>query len=240
MLKVQEKLLAYGFGVTFVVTMLVLAILYPTPSAFQYNVFKTVLAIAAAGVASMIPGFLSVQIASWIRAGGALGVFAVVFFYNPAALLKGGDTASNPFGQPPIPFGTGWVFVGYCNEDERLYVEGPYAAVAFRPGANDRGAIIPMVGDILLVKKARHVLIANYKTEGVTNQMTSPPLIHDPLTEADETGVVVAVGSFLIVRDVEVSGYPGRPVSIWCRIAVCDSGNDQCAAAVREASRHHA
>jgi hypothetical protein len=34
----------------------------------------------------MIPGFLSVQVSTWLRAGGALAVFVIVYFYSPAAL----------------------------------------------------------------------------------------------------------------------------------------------------------
>ncbi|MEX1034275.1 MAG: hypothetical protein WDZ30_13000 [Cellvibrionaceae bacterium] len=67
--------------------MLVIALVTPEPSVFQYRVFQTVLSLAVAGVAAMIPGFLQVNISGWIRAGGALGVFAVVYFYSPADLV---------------------------------------------------------------------------------------------------------------------------------------------------------
>ena len=62
--KAQERLAAYAFGVTFVSIMLAVAIAIPYPSPFQYEVFKIVLALAAAGVAAFIPGFLTVTIAS--------------------------------------------------------------------------------------------------------------------------------------------------------------------------------
>ncbi|MGH9762609.1 MAG: hypothetical protein ACREAC_17450, partial [Blastocatellia bacterium] len=87
MSKKAEKLLAFGFGVVFVVTMLILAIAFPSPTAFQYMVFRIVLALATAGVAVMIPGFIEVNISTWLRAGGALAVFVVVYFYNPASLI---------------------------------------------------------------------------------------------------------------------------------------------------------
>ncbi|MEL4896689.1 hypothetical protein [Crocosphaera sp. Alani8] len=32
----------------------------------------------------MIPGFLELNIAKWLRAGGALAIFVIVYFYNPA------------------------------------------------------------------------------------------------------------------------------------------------------------
>lgn len=85
--KRMQQIAAFGFGVVFVSILLILAISFSNPTPFQYLVFKTVLSLAAAGIAAMIPGFLQVNIATWLRAGGALAVFVVVYFYNPAQLL---------------------------------------------------------------------------------------------------------------------------------------------------------
>jgi len=82
-----QQLIAFGFGGVFVVTLLIIAVFFSRPTAFQYVVFKTVLALAAAGVAAMIPGFLELVISTWLRAGGALAVFIIVYFYNPARLI---------------------------------------------------------------------------------------------------------------------------------------------------------
>jgi hypothetical protein len=82
-----QKIVAFGFGVVFVISLLVLAVFFPAPTSFQYLVFRTVLSLAAAGIASMIPGFLEINISAWLRAGGALAVFAVVYFNNPAQLV---------------------------------------------------------------------------------------------------------------------------------------------------------
>ena len=83
-----QQLLAFTFGVVFVLALLLLAFLIKEPTPFQYTTFRVVLALAAAGVAAMIPGFIHVSVADWLRAGGALAVFVVVFFNNPAALGK--------------------------------------------------------------------------------------------------------------------------------------------------------
>jgi hypothetical protein len=88
MRKTDEKKLAYIFGVVFVVMLLAVALFVPNPTAFQYTVFRIVLALAAAGVAAMIPGFLEVTISTWLRAGGALAIFVIVYFYAPAALAQ--------------------------------------------------------------------------------------------------------------------------------------------------------
>jgi 8-oxo-dGTP pyrophosphatase MutT (NUDIX family) len=86
----SQIIIAFIFGATFVVALLVLAIVFPKPTPFQYGVFKITLSLAAAGVAAMIPGFIHLEvnpnIGLVIRAGGALAVFVIVFFFNPAQL----------------------------------------------------------------------------------------------------------------------------------------------------------
>ncbi|NOI27765.1 hypothetical protein [Vibrio coralliilyticus] len=97
MKKQTEKLLVYIFGVTFVVAILSLAVFIPNPTPFRYEVFKIVLALATAGVAAFIPGFIDVKVGDWVRAGGAIAVFVIVFFFSPAKL------AVDPV--PPITVG---------------------------------------------------------------------------------------------------------------------------------------
>ena len=86
MQKPSERIVAFVFGVVFVLIILALAIWKPNPSSFQYTVFRIVLALAAAGVAAMLPGFVEFTIPGWIRAGGALAVFLIVYFYSPVAM----------------------------------------------------------------------------------------------------------------------------------------------------------
>ena len=101
MSKRLQQLLAFLFGIIFVIALLALALFVPDPTPFQYIVFRVVLALAAAGVAAMIPGFLQVEIGAWLRAGGALAVFVVVYFYNPAALVTA-ETKPDPTAFFPI------------------------------------------------------------------------------------------------------------------------------------------
>lgn len=95
--KQTEKRIAYIFGLVFIVALLILAIIFPEPTAFQYVVFRLVLSLAAAGCASMIPGFIEVEISTIIRAGGALAVFVLVYFYNPASLILDKTAGENPW-----------------------------------------------------------------------------------------------------------------------------------------------
>lgn len=87
-----QVIIAFIFGVLFIVAMLVLAIKFPKPTIFQYNIFRVVFALAGAGVAAMTPGFINLEaspsVGLLIRAGGALAVFVIIFFFNPAQLKK--------------------------------------------------------------------------------------------------------------------------------------------------------
>ncbi len=86
----EQVIVAFIFGVAFFVALIVLAMKFPHPTLFQYNVFRIILAIAAAGFAAMIPGFINLEFKPvsemLIRAGGAIAVFVIVFFFNPAQL----------------------------------------------------------------------------------------------------------------------------------------------------------
>lgn len=127
-----------------------------------------------------------------------------------------------------IPFETGWIFVGYAERGNDVYTEGPYARVAYRPTSGERGDILPEIGDVLIVRKERRVIIAGFRRSELTNQMESPGLLLAVVSDNDETGVVLPKDSLLLVRDVEISGYEGRDVSIWCRVADCEDNIDSC------------
>jgi len=85
--RLGPRIAVFTFGVAFVITLLVLAARFPHPTPFQYAVFKSVLALAAAGIAAFIPGFLDVKVSTFLAAGGAFAVFAVVYFFSPAKLV---------------------------------------------------------------------------------------------------------------------------------------------------------
>lgn len=78
---------AFAFGVIFLGVILLIAIKIPQPSEFQIFVFRITVALAGAGVAAIIPGFLFVGVKGIVRAGGALAVFLIVYWFNPPALV---------------------------------------------------------------------------------------------------------------------------------------------------------
>jgi hypothetical protein len=86
MSKTAQSILSFVFGVCFVTALLIISFFFPSPSDFQYTVFRIILALAAGGVVAAFPGFIEVKLGKWLRAGGALAVFVLVYFYSPAAI----------------------------------------------------------------------------------------------------------------------------------------------------------
>jgi hypothetical protein len=84
----MSLILAFTFGVIFVAALFVFALFVPNPTIQQFEIVRIILALAAGGVAAIIPGFLNLQLGAGthltLRAGGALAVFAIVYFYSPA------------------------------------------------------------------------------------------------------------------------------------------------------------
>lgn len=81
-----EIIVAIAFGIVFVVVMLGFSVKFPNPTPSQYAVFKTVLALAAAGVGAVLPGVLNLELPlpkGVLRASGAVVLFVVVFFFTP-------------------------------------------------------------------------------------------------------------------------------------------------------------
>ena len=82
-----QRLIAFAFGVMFVIVMLVIVIWIPRPTETQWFVFRVVLALAAGGVGALIPGLINVQAGPYVRAGGALALFVLVYWFNPPKLV---------------------------------------------------------------------------------------------------------------------------------------------------------
>jgi Protein of unknown function (DUF4019) len=80
-----EIVAAFCFGVVFLTTILTTALFKPDPTPYQYTVFRIILALAAAGIGAILPGFFEIK-NKIISAGGALALFLVVFYGAPAAL----------------------------------------------------------------------------------------------------------------------------------------------------------
>ncbi len=83
-----EMVLAFVFGVIAIGVVLWLAFRSNAISEQQFEILRILIALAGGGVAAVIPGFLDVSIKPTaklaLRAGGALAVFVVLYFWSPA------------------------------------------------------------------------------------------------------------------------------------------------------------
>lgn len=129
-----QLIIAFSFGLVFLLGMVYIAFVCPNPTPFQYTIFRAVLALAAAGIASMVPGFLTIEwsVPSWIvRAGGALGVGLLVYLVNPAELL--GERSKQDVTKPSqavVQTSSPWIsgvvesHSGASLSNAKVYVEG--------------------------------------------------------------------------------------------------------------------
>jgi hypothetical protein len=96
-----DKILAFVFGVFFVSILLVIARSDRQPSPIGILIYRVVLALAAAGIGAVIPGMIDVNISPVIRAGGAIALFVIVYWFKPADLVAGPrNAAEEPAGKP--------------------------------------------------------------------------------------------------------------------------------------------
>ena len=79
---------AFAFGCIAIGIVLWLAFRAPTLSDQQFEILRIVLALAGGGVGAVVPGFLDVTVTAStklaLRAGGALAVFVILYFWSPA------------------------------------------------------------------------------------------------------------------------------------------------------------
>ena len=90
---------AIGSGLAFLSILLCVAVFVrePLPQFNQY-LLRVVSSVAAAGVGASLPGFLELELPLWqegmVHAGGALGMFVLVYLVNPPRLVEPSDSAS--------------------------------------------------------------------------------------------------------------------------------------------------
>lgn len=77
-----EKPTLFVFGTVFFIVLLAIAWLDPHPSTSSWYVYIWVLAMAAGGVAALLPGAINVNLNPGIRASGALAMAVLVFYFG--------------------------------------------------------------------------------------------------------------------------------------------------------------
>jgi hypothetical protein len=88
-LRFVERHLVFIFGASGIIVTILLAILFPnTQRPDLYKYLAILAALSGGGIASEIPGFLSLRYSPsrklLIAAGGALAVFVIMYFFKPA------------------------------------------------------------------------------------------------------------------------------------------------------------
>ena len=122
-------------GIGLLAIILLLVIFIPCPSASQYFVFRIIIAIAAAGLATVIPGTLSIEIANGVKAGGALAIFAIIYFFDPASTVATNKCVDETFDLTVFVHGKGgledkilkdqgWVCVYLNSKPEKVKIDG--------------------------------------------------------------------------------------------------------------------
>ena len=77
-----ERPTLFVFGTFFFVVLLFIAWFDPTPSKTSWFIYICVLALAAGGVAGLLPGAINVNLKPGIKASGALAIAALVFYFG--------------------------------------------------------------------------------------------------------------------------------------------------------------
>ena len=84
-------ILAAVFGVAFIIVLIAIAVVVPEPTQFQFDVFKSVLALAGAACAVFLGESLRLRVrflrTGAIRLGAPFLIFLALWFYSPASLL---------------------------------------------------------------------------------------------------------------------------------------------------------
>jgi hypothetical protein len=152
-----------GTGVVLLSSIMLVAVLVPHPTPFQYVAFRTTLSLAATCVAASIPWLMSgsgdVQRAGSI--GGALAIFVIVYFLDPIGRLSpqtsGPPVATGvPAGIATLPpIADACIFLSYRRSDSEDVVGRLHSALVETFGD---AAVFKDVDDVTLGIDYRKVL----------------------------------------------------------------------------------
>lgn len=96
-----DKILAFGFGFFFTVILLLIAKFDREPTPLGILIYRVVLALVASGIGAVIPGMVDVNVQPLVRAGGAIGLFVIVFLFNPPNLVTNAPKGPQPNAKNP-------------------------------------------------------------------------------------------------------------------------------------------
>lgn len=83
----MDVYLPVGVGIFLIIITLIMAMIIKNPSPTQFFIIRGVFALSCAAVGSCIPGWLKVNINGYVKAGGAIALILIFWFFNPPAIL---------------------------------------------------------------------------------------------------------------------------------------------------------
>ena len=115
---------------------------------------------------------------------------------------------------PIFPGETGWIFVGYYNQQK--FIEGPYVSLENTTRSNFKRFV--EIGDIIKLNVSRKLIIFDFGKRGTLLKLMSP-IKAGEITADDETGIIIPSGVKLLVRDVSEGHTPNNPnIALWVRV----------------------
>jgi hypothetical protein len=102
-----EKATLFAFGTFFFIVILAIAWLDRTPTKSSWYIYLCVLAMAAGGVAALLPGAIAVKLSPGIRASGAIAVAVLVIYFGKDkvtddTIVQGLTSTLDPFQVPGV------------------------------------------------------------------------------------------------------------------------------------------
>jgi hypothetical protein len=124
-----------------------------------------------------------------------------------------------------LPGDTGWIFVGYYSVETGAFIEGPKVEVV-NSGQRVQHFYVE-TGDTIRLKYPTKVYMVGFEPGKNTSKKLVSPITEGVLSSADETGVVLAARTELIVRDVSKGAWPGNAnAAIWARVVLDNDSSE--------------
>ncbi len=116
-----------------------------------------------------------------------------------------------------LPGNTGWILVGNIDKKNNIYIRGPLYEIV--KSNYPKHSIIPRKGELIKVSSDRNIIIADYKTDGLSKRL-QPPWQENILDDDDYTDFTISKGSIAEVKEVSIGGLKNESAVVWVRIGV--------------------
>ncbi|EEW5780051.1 hypothetical protein ACR47K_003341 [Escherichia coli] len=84
-----NKYITLSIGSVLVIMSFAFAMFMDNPSYFKIFIIRSTFAVGCAALASFVPGWINVNVKGYVKAGGAIAIILIFYFFNPPAMLIG-------------------------------------------------------------------------------------------------------------------------------------------------------